>query len=41
MLDSLYKAMLNMRLRRKFVYTNDKVISCMRIYQATGFEARG
>ena len=24
-LDSLYKAMLNMRLRRKFVYTNDKV----------------
>lgn len=24
-LDSLYKAMLNMRLRRKFVYCNDKV----------------
>lgn len=26
-LDSLYKAMLNMRLRRKFVYSNDKVNS--------------
>lgn len=25
MLDSLYKAMLNMRLRRKFVYANEKV----------------
>lgn len=31
-MDSLYKAMLNMRLRRKFVYSNDKVKQHVYIY---------
>lgn len=35
-LESLYKAMLNMRLRRKFVYSNDKACIHSTVFRSLG-----